>query len=250
MRKDLLLDNVTLISLSSVMINETIQAMMYSMKKISFADAIIFTHKLPDDLPDSIRYIHVQEMKSVDDYNKVMLYDLYNHIQTDYALVIQWDGYVVNPDKWDKSFLEYDYIGAPWPADLDFRDSDGRLCRVGNGVSLRSRRIMEFPDKAGLSWNQGENEDTFLCCIHKKEIEEAGMTIAPLELACMFSHERPIPEIKGIRPFMFHKWDGDNVQYPRFGEGHIREIKRLISKCLIRIGIYDQIHDCFRKICR
>ena len=246
-KKTLSLNKVTLISLSSVKISETIQAMEYSMNNIDFAESILFTHELPDDLPDNIKFIHVQEMKNVDDYNRIMLFELYKYIKTKYVLVIQWDGYVVNPDMWDQSFLDYDYIGAPWPAELDFRDAKGRLCRVGNGVSLRSHRIMEYPDKAGLSWHPGENEDTFLCCIHRVKIEEAGMTIAPVDVASKFSHERPIPEVKGIRPFVFHKWDGNNVQYPRFGEGIVRETKRIMAKSLIKIGVYDKMHSLFTK---
>ena len=244
------LEKVTLVSLSSIKIHETIRAMEYSMKRIRFADSILFTHELPNELPNSIRFVAVPKMKDVDDYNRIMLFELFKYIHTEYVLVIQWDGYVVNPDMWDQNFLDYDYIGAPWPSELDFRDANGRLCRVGNGVSLRSYRIMEYPDKAGLSWHTGENEDTFLCCIHRVEIEEAGMTIAPLDVACKFSHERPIPEIIGIRPFVFHKWDGNNVQYPRFGEGLVRETKRIIAKGLIRIDVYDKMHSFFRKICR
>ena len=249
MRK-IVLENVTLISLTSVKIDETIRAMQYSMRRIDFNKSILFTHEKPTELPTQIEYIHVDKMNNVDDYNRIMLFELYKHIMTDYVLVIQWDGYVVNPCKWSKEFLNYDYVGAPWPAELGFRDLDGNLCQVGNGVSLRSRRIMEYPDKNELSWKPGENEDTYLCCMHKKEIENAGMRIAPLEIACLFSHERPIPEIKGIKPFMFHKWDGDNVQYPRFGEGKVREIKRFAAVVLIKIKAYDLMHSVFRKLFR
>ena len=246
----IILNQVTLISLSSIRICETIKAMEYSMRKIRFADAILFTNSKPTGLTNSIRYIHVDEIKSVDDYNRTMLFDIYKYIISDYVLIVQWDGFVVNPDRWKKCFLEYDYIGAPWPSDLNFRDEIGRLCRVGNGVSLRSRRIMEYPSKYCLNWAPGENEDVFLCCIHRCEIEKKGMKIAPLSIACQFSHERPIPENKGIKPFMFHKWDGDNVQYPRFGEGLLIGLKRMISKLFIKMKIYEQIHIVFRKVFR
>ena len=211
------------------------------MKNISYGDVIFLSHERPINLPESIRFVYVDKMKNVDDYNRIILFELYKYIKTDFVLVIQWDGYVVNPNMWQNEFLKYDYIGAPWPDSLNFRDSLGRICRVGNGVSLRSRKIMEYPEKAGLQWMPGENEDVYLCCTHRLEIEEAGMSIAPLEVACRFSHERPIPEEKGIRPFMFHKWDGDNVQYPRFGEGPVREIKRLVSALLIKAGLYDKL---------
>jgi hypothetical protein len=42
------------------------------------------------------------------------------------------------------------------------------------------------------------------------------MNFAPLDMAKYFSHEAMIPEIKGIKPFAFHKWAGSNRNYPRF----------------------------------
>ena len=41
------------------------------------------------------------------------------HIQTSHCLLIQSDGFVLFPDKWDDSWLDYDYIGAPWPISKD-----------------------------------------------------------------------------------------------------------------------------------
>ena len=62
------------------------------------------------------------------DYSKRMLRDLCQYVQSEFVLVIQWDGYVLNPDVWDDGFLEYDYIGACWGYDngkmsetVDFR---------------------------------------------------------------------------------------------------------------------------------
>lgn len=247
--KELKLDTVTLIALTSVRVRETIQAMQYSMRKIRFADAILFTHEKPDLLPAGIRFIQVERMNNVDDYNKIILFELYPYIHTSHVLVVQWDGYVVHPELWNPDYLKYDYIGAPWPKELGFHDEKGHLVQVGNGVGLRSRRLMEYPEKAGLSWQPGQNEDVFLCCDHRDFLEKAGMKFAPFETACRFSHERPVPEMNG-EPFMFHKWDGRNVQYPRFGEGPMRECKRLTSIVLIRLGVYDRIHAAFRRCFR
>ena len=53
------LKNVTLMSMSSVNIRETIKAMKYSMREIDFAEAILITHKKPLFLPRSIEYKHI-----------------------------------------------------------------------------------------------------------------------------------------------------------------------------------------------
>ena len=154
-----------------------------------------------------------------------MVYELGNHIYTEFALIVHADGFVVHPESWRDEFLAYDYIGSPWPLpenDYAYRDGKGQIVRVGNSVSIRSKRLMDFPGRAGLVWEKIEkadeyNEDIFLCCKYRNEIEEAGMRFAPIEVAKYFGHEHMIPEIMDVdKPFLFHKWRGRNEQYPRF----------------------------------
>ena len=58
-------------------------------------------------------------------------------VQTDYNLIVQSDGFAINPDAWTDEFLDYDYIGAVWPW---YRTK----YRVGNGgFSLRSKKLYE-----------------------------------------------------------------------------------------------------------
>jgi len=66
-------------------------------------------------------------------YSRFVIKDLNKHINSDFALLIQWDGYIVNPLVWNPKFQDYDYIGAKW-----WWYSDGH--NVGNGgFSLRSK---------------------------------------------------------------------------------------------------------------
>ena len=52
-------------------------------------------------------------------------------ISTPFVLVIQWDGYIVDPSAWANAFRKYDYVGAV------VHDKRGTF--VGNGgFSLRS----------------------------------------------------------------------------------------------------------------
>ena len=151
------------------------------------------------------------------------------------------DGFVVHPELWRDSFLDYDYIGAPWPLPpkgdtTTYRDKDGNICRVGNSAGIRSKRLMDFPKKAGIPW-EGEYaygrmwyyEDGFICCKIRHLLEAEGMRIAPLEVAKYYSHEKMIPEIAGITPFAFHKWEGTNAQYPNFIRPPFKErVKKLL----------------------
>ena len=64
-----------------------------------------------------------------------------------------YDGFVVHPECWRDEFLNYDYIGSPWPLPKPgtkhcYHDIHGNLCRVGNSVSIRSKRLMDFPRQA------------------------------------------------------------------------------------------------------
>lgn len=222
----LALPNVTLVALACKDVWATVKAMQYSMKEIDFGDSILITHKKPFFLPSTIKYSHTDKNKSIDDFNYKMVFKLYQYIKTDFALLVHADGFVVNPQMWRKEFLEYDYIGAPWPLPKDdsFRDIHGNLCRVGNSVSIRSKRLLELPAKIGMEWHGQSaqdgielfNEDGYICCAKRHVFEQYGMKYAPIEVAKYFSHETMIPEIEGIVPFAFHKWAGTNAKYPDF----------------------------------
>ena len=223
-KEKLELPNVTLAAMSSVNIYETVKALQYSMREIEFGDVLLITHRKPFFLPKEIHYKHTSKLTDIDAFNYKMVYELADYIDTDYVLLVHYDGFVVNPESWREEFLAYDYIGAPWPLpknNTTYRDSKGNICRVGNSVSIRSKKLLEFPKQANLKWERMEdgnyNEDTFLCCKYKNVIEDAGMTFAPIEVAKYFSHEHMVPEIMDVdKPFVFHKWRGRNAQYPRF----------------------------------
>lgn len=151
------------------------------------------------------------DLGSIDAWNKYIIYDLHKHITTDYALLIHADGYVIHPEKWRPEFTQYDYIGAPWPLPDDtysYRTPGGELVRVGNSVSLRSKKILELPTKLNLEWKSyygNTNEDGYLC-VHKREVlEQHGIRFAPLSTAVHFSKEHELEENQGIETFAFHQ---------------------------------------------
>lgn len=244
MKEKLKLPQVTLVAMASVNLYETIKAMQYSMRGIDFGDAVLVTHKKPFLLPKEIRYSHTSELKNIDDFNYKAVYELGNHIHTEYAMLVHADGFIVHPELWRDEFLNYDYIGSPWPLPKEgdtttYRDIHGNICRVGNSVGIRSKQLLDFPKKANIPW-EGEyafgkmwlHEDGFICCKIRHLLEAEGMQIAPLEVAKYFGHEHMIPEIEGITPFCFHKWMGTNAQYPNFQRQGIFKILRKITRKL------------------
>lgn len=217
------LENITLVAVSSkARARGNIRALKYSMRHIKFAEVIFISDKKPVCLSKSIKFKGMKKFSSIDDFNHFMIYDLYKYIKTEFAMIVHDDGFIVHPECWRDDFLNYDYIGAPWPLPEDgdlvsYRDHDGKICRVGNSVSIRSKRLMQLPSKLNIPWEKfggWYNEDGFICVNNKHIFEGNGMHIAPLEIAKYFSHECMIPEIKGITPFAFHKWAGTNSKYP------------------------------------
>lgn len=189
------LPNVTLLSLTGIDFPGHKKAFEKSQEYINFGAAKIIW----DD-----------KIKSVDEWCRKVVFDLGDYIETDYALLIHADGYVIHPELWNPDWLEYDYIGAPWPLptdDFSFRDVNGVIQRVGNSVSLRSRKLMQLPKKMGMEWKPFHgyyHEDGYIGVNMRHVFEQNGCKIAPLDVAKYFSKEHEIPENKDITTFVFH----------------------------------------------
>ena len=212
------LPNVTLFCISSNNVKGALFALQHSMKSIKYGAVKLITHEDPGNLPNGIRFSQCYEIKSIHDYNYYCIYNLSQHIETDYCLLVQPDGFVINSDKWDDDWFNYDYIGAPWSEAPDaYFDPWGKQHRVGNGgFSFRSKKLLDVPKRAyihfDVNWgnfykhmNVGSTSEDGNICVHNRHIYEAlGCKFAPLEVAARFSHERPLPETEGTTPFGFH----------------------------------------------
>jgi hypothetical protein len=120
--------------------------------------------------------------KTLQDYNTFILKELNNHISDGHVLIIQYDGYILNPSAWTPAFLEYDYIGAPWLTQPVSED-----CKVGNGgFSLRSKKLLE---ETSLLHYDGTPEDIFICRTKSQYLREKGIKFAPISVAHNFSIE-------------------------------------------------------------
>jgi hypothetical protein len=217
------LENVTLIALTSIRIPQVIKALEYSCKGIQFGSVKLASDTKPENLPHFIKHEYTERSSNIDEWNYNIIYNLSKHIETDYAILIHDDGFIVNPDSWKEEFLEYDYIGAPWPLpsdDYSYRDINGEIIRQGNSVSLRSKKLIDLPNKLNLEWKDFHgftNEDGFICVNYRHRYIEEGCKFADIDVAKYFSHETMIPEIQGIKPFAFHRHHGTNSIYPNYG---------------------------------
>lgn len=193
------LPDVTLIALTGKNYQAHKRAIKHSTKDIKFG---------------GVKLVWDETIKNIDDWNYKVVFELWKYVETDFALLIHPDGFVVNPESWNNDWLNYDYIGAPWPLPIDdysYRDINGEIIRVGNSVSLRSKHIMALPDLLGLEWKSfhgNTNEDGYLCVNMRHYLLDEGVNFAPLEVAKWFSRERDIPENADVdKPFCFHMPD-------------------------------------------
>lgn len=200
------LPRVTICAFGSTDIKGMEKALLYSCKNIKFGDAKVIEYPC----------------NGIDEWNKNVVFELGKFIETDFALLIHPDGFVVHPESWDDKFMNYDYIGSPWPLPTDgfsYQDNKGQIQRVGNSVSLRSKKLLDLPKKINMEWKAFHgytNEDGYICCNMRHVFEEHGCTYAPFELALKFGRETPLPENDDIDPFIFHKHEGWNKLYPDF----------------------------------
>ena len=119
-------------------------------------------------------------------YDDVLWYEVPGALATSHALIMQYDGWVLDASLWRPEWLNYDYIGAPWPWHRDRR--------VGNGgFSLRSVRLMKFLAKYRSEFPARAPEDDTLCRVYRPALELHGFVWAPESVAQEFSFERSRP---------------------------------------------------------
>ncbi|GIU69777.1 MAG: hypothetical protein KatS3mg002_1013 [Candidatus Woesearchaeota archaeon] len=206
---DKILNDVTLVAISSIEIEKTINALIVSTDKLRFKKVLFLTDKevLP---PKPIEIVKINPINDIMDFNRFCFFDLGDYIDTSHALLVQYHGFVINPQLWTDEWLNYDYIGALWEIrEGSYIADNGEVVRVGNGgFSLRSRKLMQLPKKLGLELKEEMgyyNEDGNICCYHRSTFLKEGINYAPVEIAKNFSFETPVPENIGIKTFGFHR---------------------------------------------
>lgn len=184
----LYLPQVTLVLADCVDYQRGKKSLDYSTQQIQFQEV---KHLTAFKRPDS-RVVNIPRLSSIQDYNTFMIRDLVHYFNTTHVLVTQWDGFVWNPQLWKHEFLNYDYIGAPWPPELlhtQLHKDRGYL--VGNGgFSLRSKKLQQVlhDNYDNLDFSH-PSEDVVICQFNRELLESHGCVFAPVEVARQFSWE-------------------------------------------------------------
>jgi tetratricopeptide (TPR) repeat protein len=190
------LPGVTLVCVDTLNHALALRALARSRQGVRFAHVLLVTDAIPAgvDVPADVELAFIAPLASREAYSQFVLKSLLHHVTTEHVLLIQWDGYVVNPGAFEPSFLEHDYIGAKW---FWFDDS----MRVGNGgFSLRSRRLLAALQDPRIELVDAE--DITIGRAYRPLLEhEFGIRYASEALADRFAFEAAYPT--GM-PFGFH----------------------------------------------
>jgi hypothetical protein len=190
------LNHVTLCCIDNQFPNQGFSALLKSTKSIEFEKTIFFTSSSfvepKHDIPNfKIKY--VDHLTSIDTYSHFLIKELGRHIDTSHVLIVQWDGFVVDPSKWLDSFLAYDYVGAPW-------GGCGEMLVGNGGFSLRSKKLMNALKEIQIEIYHPE--DDVICKQLRPLLEEKfDIQFSSVDLAKEFSFE----SIKPVgKTFGFH----------------------------------------------
>lgn len=188
------LPTVTLCAAASVNVAATLAALRACLDQIEFAECLLFTDAALSDVPAEVRVVPIPRMRSARAYSEFLVGDFADHVRSEHCLIVQWDGFVLDAGRWDPSFLDYDYIGAPWPQFGDGRD-------VGNGgFSLRSARLLAASRDPRFRFTHPE--DVAICRLNRDLLEgEHGIRFAERPVAERFAFERERP---AVPTFGFH----------------------------------------------
>ena len=177
---------MTLLTVTSVNVDQTNAALLHCAECIEFGAVKMLCSALPAITDARVQYIRIPPIDFLG-YSRLMIEALNGYVQTGHCLIVQSDGFVLDPARWHQQFLEYDYVGAPWPEYVAISGPGNRRLRldknpVGNGgFSLRSKKLLEVTSR--LQFDRLDfplkSEDLLICHYLYDDMRAAGIHFAP-----------------------------------------------------------------------
>jgi hypothetical protein len=152
-------------------LRETQLALHYSAMQMPGARCLLLSPTKPQQLMPPIEHIQIAPIGYLE-YSLFVTFALHQFIETDYALIVQNDGWVLNGTSFSKDFLEFDYVGAPCAmGDVIVRGARSYMkffrwvphetrhepgvkvnYSMNGGFSLRSKKFLKTPSALGLDY--------------------------------------------------------------------------------------------------
>jgi len=195
------LNNVTLLAIDGAGSDtKALPALRYSSASIRFGDTRLLTSN--KNIQNNFCSTHIIEKMNMNYYNYFCINQLHQYFDTDYVLLVQSDGFILNPHLWQDEFLNYDYIGAAWPEHIvkncmmmsenmvKLTKNNKSLHQVGNGgFTLRSKKLLQETNELYENWMFGYPEDVIIGIGMREKLQRQGYKFAPVDLAIKFSCE-------------------------------------------------------------
>jgi hypothetical protein len=200
------LDNVTLLTIDGINSEICAKVLNYNAQLITFRSVKLLSFKEPAARMKNVEFIKIDPM-DLTGYSNFVIKHLHEYVDTEFCLIVQPDGFVINPALWSENFLHYDFIGAPlsdFPEWLAMQPDEFRLFfleaqfsasswPMNGGFSLRSKRALELSAKCPYPVD-AIPEDVYITVYHRNWFVEQGIKFAPRNLAYNFSKESPLTE--------------------------------------------------------
>ena len=176
--------DITIVAIDFLYYDLTRRAIEISLPAIDPKEIIVISDR---NFMPGAKYVPTKKLNRMEDIAELMLKWTWPLVETTHAIFVQWDGMATRPDLWTDDFLNYDYIGAPWPW-------KGEGQNIGNGgFSLRSRRLLEACGRDAavrLTRDEPIAEDNIIGQHCRAYLEtQHAIKFAPTELASLFSYE-------------------------------------------------------------
>lgn len=222
------LPSVTLICADGIHIDYSIPALERCKELCNFGSVKLLTNCDTDYL----HRVQIEPLPSLNCYSVFMLKNLIKYVETEHVLVVQHDGWILNPESWDPDWLLLDYVGP-----LFIHNHVIGSCSVGSGgFSLRSRRLISFVSQNLPEWDGtpagadlftarlGSYEDGVISISMRKRLLQEGFLFGTPEQASRFAQGGNNDLTRFYeKPFGFHGlWSNVDhvtgiVQPPPFG---------------------------------
>lgn len=184
-------NNTTLICIDCVDPYRAIRVLEFCKSQMTFKKVVFLTSF-------DVFYEHVVNIPRIVDkngYSEFVLRDMDKYYDTEYCLIVQHDGFILNPLAFSEEFFSYDYMGGV--------TNNGWANGVGGngGFSFRSKKLTSYisnnyeelskiqPQKTNTIIKNYKNEDIVICVTLKDHLLSRGFRIANDDVQKEFSKD-------------------------------------------------------------
>lgn len=220
------LPNTTLCIVDCINANRATKVIEICKKHCDFGAIKLLTH-----IPIQNEYkVKIIPLNSLVAYSIFVLTRLHKYIDTEKILIVQRDGWILNPQSWDDRWNIYDFIG---PLFVQY-DKTG-----SGGFSFRSTKMMQAMSETMVEWDGTQKHaDEIQKTLSYYEDGEICLTdfgkrfnIAPLEVAANFAMGgNRNPDYYRPHPFGYHgNWS--NIDHSTGFVSPVCEHEKLDCQC-------------------